>query len=179
MFRLVLIAVCLAASANAYSDGAPKVACGDLTPQHGAQLQTDKPPYSISGLSHVRSGEKLTLTLGGDEFLGFLIQARDGQNRVVGQFKVVDAQHSQTLDCSGPQVSLKWELGFNFFLININLFQDSLTHLKAVKGSPLSGVTFEWIAPAGYKGNVKFMATVVKTGFVYWVGRVTKDINVE
>jgi len=26
---------------------------------------------------------------------------------------------------------------------------------------------------------VKFMATVVQTGFVYWVGRVTKDVDVE
>ncbi|KAH8376933.1 hypothetical protein KR093_002289 [Drosophila rubida] len=159
MFRFLLIAVCLAAGVSAYSDGAPKVACGDMTPQHGAQLQTKKPPYSFSGPAHVRNDQKLTLTLGGDEFLGFMIQARDGQNRVVGQFKVVDAEHSQTLDCSGPQ--------------------DTLTHLKAVKGSPLSGLTFDWIPPAGYTGNVKFMATVVQTGFVYWVGRVTKDINVE
>ncbi|EDW03631.1 GH10402 [Drosophila grimshawi] len=143
MFRLLLIAACLAVSVNAYSEGAPKAACRDLTPQHGAELQTSKPPYSFSGPSHVRGDQQLTLTLGGAEFLGFLIQARDGQNRVVGQF------------------------------------QDSLTHLKAVKGSPLSGVTFAWTPPAGYKGNVKFMATVVQTGFVYWVGRVTKDIDVE
>ncbi|XP_034097820.1 defense protein l(2)34Fc [Drosophila sulfurigaster albostrigata] len=159
MFRLLLIAVCLAASAHAYSEGAPKVACGDLTPQHGAQLQTKKPPYSISGSSHVRNSQKLTLTLGGDEFMGFIIQARDGQNRVVGQFKVVDTEHSQTLDCSGPQ--------------------DTLTHLNAKKGSPLSGLTFEWIPPAGYTGNVKFMASVVQSSFVYWVGRVTKDVTVE
>ncbi|XP_032592369.1 defense protein l(2)34Fc [Drosophila grimshawi] len=159
MFRLLLIAACLAVSVNAYSEGAPKAACRDLTPQHGAELQTSKPPYSFSGPSHVRGDQQLTLTLGGAEFLGFLIQARDGQNRVVGQFQVVDAEHSQTLDCSGKQ--------------------DSLTHLKAVKGSPLSGVTFAWTPPAGYKGNVKFMATVVQTGFVYWVGRVTKDIDVE
>ncbi|XP_030569822.1 defense protein l(2)34Fc [Drosophila novamexicana] len=159
MFRLLLLAACLAVSVNAYSEGAPKAACRDLTPQHGAELQTRKPPYSFSGPSHVRGDQKLTLTLGGDEFLGFMIQARDGQNRVVGQFKVVDTARSQTLDCSGPQ--------------------DTLTHLKATKGSPLSGVTFDWIPPAGYKGNVKFMATVVQTGFVYWVGRVTKDIDVE
>lgn len=104
MFRLLLITVCLAVSVNAYSEGAPKAACRDLTPQHGAELQTKKPPYSFSGSSHVRGDQKLTLTLGGDEFLGFLIQARDGQNRVVGQFNVLDTQHSQTLDCSGPNV---------------------------------------------------------------------------
>lgn len=104
MFRLLLIAACLAVSVNAYSEGAPKAACRDLTPQHGAELQTKKPPYSFSGPSHVRGDQKLTLTLGGDEFLGFMIQARDGQNRVVGQFNVLDTQHSQTLDCSGPQV---------------------------------------------------------------------------
>jgi len=107
----------------------------------------------------VRSDQKLTLTLGGDEFLGFMIQARDGQNRVVGQFLVVDSVHSQTLDCSGKD--------------------DTITHLSAQKGKPLTGITFDWIPPAGYKGNVKFMATVVQTGFVYWVGRVTKDIDVE
>ncbi|KAH8410251.1 hypothetical protein KR009_010078 [Drosophila setifemur] len=159
MFRLLVIAACLAISVHGYSDGAPKAACRDLTPQHGAELQTAKPPYSFSGAAHVRNDDKLTLTLGGGDFLGFMVQARDGQNRIVGQFRVVDAAHSQTLDCSGKA--------------------DTLTHLKATKGSPLSGVTFEWIPPAGYVGNVKFMATVVQTGFVYWVGRVTKDINVE
>ncbi|XP_017067938.1 defense protein l(2)34Fc [Drosophila eugracilis] len=159
MFRLLVIAACLAISVHAYSEGAPKAACRDLTPQHGAKLQTDKPPYSITGPPHVRGDQKLTLTLGGDEFLGFMIQARDGQNRVVGQFQVVDPKHSQTLECSGKD--------------------DTLTHLKATKGSPLTSVTFDWIPPAGYKGNVKFMATVVQTGFVYWVGRVTKDVDVE
>ncbi|XP_022223337.1 defense protein l(2)34Fc [Drosophila obscura] len=159
MFRFLAIAACLAISVHAYSEGGPKVACRDLTPQHGAKLQTEKPPYSLAGPSHVRSDQKLRLTLGGDNFLGFMIQARDGQNRVVGQFQVVDDTHSQTLDCSGKQ--------------------DTLTHLKATKGSPLTGVTFDWIPPAGYKGNVKFMATVVQTSFVYWVGRVTKDIDVE
>ncbi|KAH8308285.1 defense protein l(2)34Fc [Drosophila kikkawai] len=159
MFRLLVIAACLAISVHAYSDGAPKTACPDLTPQHGAKLQTIKPPYSLSGPSHVRSGEKLKLTLGGDEFLGFMIQARDGQNRVVGQFQVVDADHSQTLSCSG----------------NAN----TLTHRKVNKESPLTQLTFEWLPPAGYKGNVKFMATVVQSSFVYWVGRVTKDIDVE
>ncbi|XP_017044043.1 defense protein l(2)34Fc [Drosophila ficusphila] len=159
MFRLLVIAACLAISVNAYRDGAPATACGDLTPQHGAKPQSTKSPYSLSGLSHVRSDQKLTLSLGGDEFLGFIIQARDGQNRVVGQFNVLDAKNSQTLDCSGKA--------------------NTLTHLNANKGSPLTSLQFEWIPPAGYKGNVKFMATVVQTGFVYWVGRVTKDVNVE
>ncbi|KAH8266774.1 hypothetical protein KR018_003011, partial [Drosophila ironensis] len=130
MFRLLVIAACLAIGAQGYSDGAPKTACKDLTPQHGAKLQTAKPPYSISGPAHVRNGETVKLTLGGDNFLGFIIQARDGQNRVVGQFDVVDSVHSQTLDCSGKQ--------------------DTLTHLKAKKDSPLSGITFEWTAPEGY-----------------------------
>ncbi|ALC39942.1 l-2-34Fc [Drosophila busckii] len=160
MFRLLLIAAaCLTVGVNAYSDGAPKAACRDLTPQHGAELQTKKPPYTLTGPHHVAAGEKLTLKLSGDDFLGFIIQARDGQNRAVGTFTVLDPAHSQTLDCSNPH--------------------DTLTHLKATKGSPLSEISFEWTAPANYKGNVKFMSTVVQTGFVYWVGRVTKDIDVE
>uniref|UniRef100_A0A6P4FKX2 Defense protein l(2)34Fc n=1 Tax=Drosophila rhopaloa TaxID=1041015 RepID=A0A6P4FKX2_DRORH len=159
MFRLLVILACLAISVHGYANGAPKTACGDLTPQHGAKLQTDKPPYFISGLTHVKGDQKLTLKLEGGDFLGFIIQARDGQNRVVGQFHVVDSQHSQTLDCSAKG--------------------DTLTHLKATKGSPLTSLEFEWAPPAGYKGNVKFMATVVQTGFVYWVGRVTKDVTVE
>ncbi|XP_020810699.1 defense protein l(2)34Fc [Drosophila serrata] len=159
MFRFLVVAVCLAISVHAYSDGAPKTACADLTPQHGAKLQTIKPPYSLSGPAHVRSNEKLKLTLGGDEFKGFIIQARDGQNRVVGKFQVVDAAHSQTLSCSGSD--------------------DTLTHRKINQDSPVTQVTFEWVPPAGYKGNVKFMASVVQSSFVYWVGRVTKDINVE
>lgn len=38
---------------------------------------------------------------------------------------------------------------------------------------------FEWIAPTDYKGKIKFYATVAKNAAIFWVGKVTKEVQVE
>lgn len=44
---------------------------------------------------------------------------------------------------------------------------------------PNYSVEFEWLAPVDYKGNVKFIATVVKSYAAFYERRVTKNVIVE
>lgn len=106
--KFLILAACVGI-AVAYSTGAPKDACADLTPQHGpVKSQTSAAPYSLSpSTDKVRRGDTIKLTLRGnnasDKIKGFLIQARDGA-LPIGQFKVVDQLNSQLLDCDSKGV---------------------------------------------------------------------------
>ncbi|XP_036321754.1 defense protein l(2)34Fc isoform X1 [Rhagoletis pomonella] len=158
MFRLLLLIACLAVPAYSNSAGAPKAICTNgLTPEHGLDGQSSAVPYRFSGDSKANNG-KVSLALGGSQgFLGFAIQARDANDKPVGTFKVVDSSTSQTLSCSNPD--------------------DTLTHKKIPHDNPIKSVAFAW-EPAGYKGKVKFVATVAKDGGTYWIRKVLKEVEV-
>ncbi|XP_054744846.1 defense protein l(2)34Fc [Anastrepha obliqua] len=158
MFRLVLLIACLAVPVYSYSAGAPNAICSNgLTPEHGVDGQSSPVPYSFSGDSKANNG-KVSLTLGGsDGFLGFAVQARDANDKPVGKFKVAEATKSQTLTCINPD--------------------DTLTHKKIPHDNPIKSVAFSW-EPAGYKGKVKFVATVAKDGGTYWIRKVLKEVEV-
>lgn len=107
MFRFLVIACCLAAPAFGYSTGAPKEICTNgLTPEHHVEPQSSAVPYFFSADSAVKAGDKLTVKLGGDEFLGFAIQVQDSNKKPIGSFKVVESNKSQTLTCSKADVSI-------------------------------------------------------------------------
>lgn len=113
MFRLTLLCICLAAPVFGYSTGGPKEICSNnLTPEHRVEGQKTAAPYTLSGGNGVKAGEKLSLTLSGDGFLGFAIQARNAQDQPVGSFKVVETNKSQTLTCSNADVSVRTSLFF-------------------------------------------------------------------
>uniref|UniRef100_A0A1B0BIX8 Reelin domain-containing protein n=1 Tax=Glossina palpalis gambiensis TaxID=67801 RepID=A0A1B0BIX8_9MUSC len=160
MFRFVLLTICLAVPALGYSTGGPQQICTNgLTPEHHVDPQTSPVPYSFSGGNTVKSGDKITITLEGGDFLGFAIQAHDSKGEPIGTFKIVESNKSQTLSCSNPD--------------------DTLTHKKIPKDNPITKVEFQWIAPAGYKGKVKFVGTVAKDGATFWVRKVLKEVDVE
>ena len=69
--------VTLIASANAYSSGAPKDACGTLMPGHGGSPQDNSnSPYKVKlATTTVNSDSTLDVTLEGSEsFKGFMLQ---------------------------------------------------------------------------------------------------------
>lgn len=106
MFRLIIFSICLLVPVFCYSKGAPKDICkNNLTPNHHAEPQYSAAPYRLSGAAAVKAGEKLSLTLSDDPFLGFAIQARNEKDEPVGQFKIVESNKSQTLTCSNPDVN--------------------------------------------------------------------------
>ncbi|KAM7354459.1 defense protein l(2)34Fc-like [Cochliomyia hominivorax] len=159
MFRVILIAFCLATPILAHSIGAPKSVCTNgLSVGHNAAPQTSEAPYSFSGENSVKSGEKIKITLSGDDFLGYVLQAQNAKEEPVGSFKILEDNKSQLLTCSAEG--------------------DTLTHVQLDK-NPIKSVEFEWLAPADYKGTVKFVATVVKDYRTFWERKVTKDVNVE
>lgn len=107
MLRFMVIALCLTVPAVwGNSAGAPAAVCKNgLTPEHHVEPQSIQVPYSFSGSSAVKAGDKITLTLGGDKFLGFALQAQDANEKPVGTFKVIETNKSQLLTCSNAGVS--------------------------------------------------------------------------
>lgn len=106
MFRFLVIACCLAVPALGYSTGAPKEICTNgLTPEHHVPEQSEPVPYFFSSDKEVKAGDKITIKLGGDGFLGFAIQVHDTNKKPIGSFKVLDPKTSQTLTCSKSDVS--------------------------------------------------------------------------
>ncbi|XP_055848535.1 defense protein l(2)34Fc [Episyrphus balteatus] len=155
MFYLIVVVAALVAPVWSNSAGAPVAVCKNgLVPEHGVGAQSSSPPYSLSGGSSVKAGQQIDLTLSGDEFLGWAIQAHSADNKPIGAFKP-DSQ-SQTINCSGAD--------------------NTLTHKKLK--APIKSLKIKWQAPEGHKGPVTFHATVVKNGGTFWVGKVKKDVSV-
>lgn len=49
----------------------------------------------------------------------------------------------------------------------ITPFQNSITH-KKINDNGISEVTFQWIAPRDFQGQVQFVGTVALNGGVFW-----------
>lgn len=126
MLRFMVIALCLAVPAVwANSAGAPQAVCKNgLTPEHHVEPQSSAVPYSFSGSNGVKAGDKITLTLGGGDFLGFALQAHDKSGKPVGTFKVIETNKSQLLTCSKAGVSCfkKSHTISIFFLFSLIIF---------------------------------------------------------
>ncbi|XP_055905345.1 defense protein l(2)34Fc isoform X2 [Eupeodes corollae] len=155
MFYYIVLIAAFVAPVWSNSAGAPaKVCTNGLVPEHGVGSQSGSAPYSLSGGSSVKAGDQIELTLSGDEFLGWAIQAHSADNKPIGAFK--PDSNSQTISCSGPD--------------------NTLTHKKLK--APIKSLKIHWQAPEGHKGPVTFQATVVKNGGTFWVGKVKKDVAV-
>ncbi|CAD6997942.1 unnamed protein product [Ceratitis capitata] len=98
----------------------------------------------------------LRLSGGHGAFSGFAIQAQDPNGAPVGKFQIVDGYKSRTTTCRNSD--------------------DTILHTEAQQERPLKSVDFSWI-PAGYQGNVRFVATLAKEDGP-WVRRTLKEINV-
>jgi len=106
MLRFIIVTVCLVVPVLSNSTGAPSAICKNgLTPEHHVDGQTSPVPYSFSGPDNVRSGEKIQITLGGENFLGLAIQVQNTRGQPIGQFKIVENNKSQTVTCANPGVS--------------------------------------------------------------------------
>lgn len=111
--KLALLLVSVAAfgypkTALAYSQGAPLEVCSDLMPQHGAPGQTTDSPYTLTpNRKSVKGGESITLTLASKDFSkfkGFIVQARDGDDKPIGSFTPLPASKNNT------EFKGKWQL---------------------------------------------------------------------
>lgn len=108
----LFILVAVLGLASAYRHGAPASACGSLKPRHKHyRPQTDDAPYELI-LSRDNSTPEwsIKVTLKGNtennDFLGFLVQAREDQ-APIGKFTVLRefSDISQLLTCENRGVS--------------------------------------------------------------------------
>ncbi|XP_023306374.2 defense protein l(2)34Fc-like [Lucilia cuprina] len=158
MLRLIILVLCLAVPDLCYSKKELELeVCTDLNPGYNEKPQNTKAPYQFYGKQSMKSGEKITLSLSGDTFLDFIIQAQNYRNEPIGRFNVVESKKSKAIKCSAEEDTL----------INIDLYN-----------KPMKGVQFEWLSPINYKGTVNFVATVFKDRHTFWVRKVTRKVTV-
>ena len=148
---------------QAYSSGAPKGACLDLTPKHNFDPQPNpiQPTHQIvTKRDSFGLGEKVELELtvpAPNQFKGFLIQARNQDQEIVGHFETEDP-NVELMDCDAKEHS-------------------AITHVNAqVKQS----VKATWIAPTNsslVETGVKFFYTVVERKDKFWVGQQSKVLE--
>jgi len=131
----------LVASARAYSSGAPRSACDTLRPSHGpgdTTLSGARAPYVLKAPRAARPGEKLTVSLGGASFKGFMVRALDGAGNSVGRFVAEPSDSWQAMTCQRSG--------------------DTATHQR---GPPYSQLRLLWEAPSK-PGTYRLIATVVE-----------------
>nr|CAH0100357.1 unnamed protein product [Daphnia galeata] len=160
-FKYVCFSLCLYLALNGNNvaiqgapNGAPRLACGDMTPQHGVDPQTSVSPYATTPSSaSIAQGSKVTLTLAPidsvDTFKGFLVIGFDNANQAggpIGSFSAIS--EGQTLDCPGVNA------------------MNAATHMS---NANKTSVTMDWTAPAGFVGTVLFKTSYVQQVDLFWV----------
>ncbi|XP_030836795.1 putative defense protein 3 isoform X2 [Strongylocentrotus purpuratus] len=149
----------------AYSSGAPRGACVNLTPGHqnNASMiippQTGPSPYALSVSKNMYTPkEALTVSVNGASFRGILLQARLADDTLAGSFSN-EPTNTKLIDCTNqPSTNSR----------------DSVTHANSDPKS--AGTSFTWTAP-GDVGNVTFTATVLQEYEVFWVKLTSQEIS--
>lgn len=70
-----------------------------------------------------------------------------------------------------------YQINFNLFFFLVRYIQNAATH-KKIFGSGLSSVKLTWVAPPELSEEVKFYATVVLNGGIFWVNSVVEQVKV-
>ncbi|KAL1006698.1 hypothetical protein UPYG_G00075570 [Umbra pygmaea] len=151
IFIVATIALVLS-GVRCYPSGKVTESCIDMVPQHGSNLQTSKGPYLVDvNTSSFKEGDKVTVTLRGGTFLGFMLQARlVGGVSPLGSFSI-------------PSVT-----GGQAQLLTCGITNSAVSHTS---GSSKSSIQVTWIAPtSGPLNNIQFSATFVQKTQTFWVG---------
>lgn len=145
-------------------NGAPVSVCDTMLPFHGGGIPplTTTSPFRITPVtSVVGSGQELQVEIesfpANVVFKGFMIQARNRfpPNEVLGQFELTDESAVKLINCGGEA--------------------NTATHTNTQTKKDLA---LEWIAPAGFKGEVVFNATIAQDYDKFWVGIESTPVKV-
>ncbi|XP_045030123.1 putative ferric-chelate reductase 1 homolog [Daphnia magna] len=161
---VVITYSCVSIEVMGSSSGAPATACDSMTPGHGYSPMTVPCPFeTLLSQTEMSSSDVLTVTIqqsvsSTQSFKGFLIMAFDQTEGVVGTFKMASSdESSKTLDCGG-------------------VYENAATHRTS---SLKQSVTFEWIPPESFDGQVFFRTTFVESFSQYWVKELSEQtVNV-
>lgn len=146
-----LLSLLLVPPVLSYANGKVSKACSGMEPHHHSRGQTSPSPYQLQANSSTyRPGELVQVTLWGQSFEGFLLQARDPAQddpAALGSFVLTDPRSSQLLNC--------------------NKHKDSaVSHTsKSLK----SLVRVLWRPPSDPPTQVQFLVTVVSHYDKFWV----------
>ncbi|KAK2147142.1 hypothetical protein LSH36_568g02037 [Paralvinella palmiformis] len=124
---------------DGYSEGAPVEACTALKPLHDSEPETRETPYTFTAYHDFVDDQTPIVNvtiLGSDRvwFKGFLLQARDNNNDLIGEF-IDHRDNSIFVECSEHDP------------------RSSVTQKRAF---PKKSVNFIWKPPVGYTGKVTF-----------------------
>ncbi|KAK6989713.1 ferric-chelate reductase 1 [Biomphalaria glabrata] len=121
--------------------------CGSMIPSHGASAQSVTAPFQITFCpAWYQAGSTVTVTISNTSmtyFKGFMVQARQNPGTSTRYGTFMTTAHSNNA-CSSSAV----------------------VHNGDGNKARLS---FQWTAPAAASGNLKFLATFVKSERVFWV----------
>ncbi|XP_077401441.1 reeler domain containing 1 [Vanacampus margaritifer] len=160
-----VILSCVALPVAAFSRGAGSAACQTMSPGHIRAQPQDPQQSHVTIRTSVRSylpGQLVTVTVRSSrDFMGFLLQARSGEDS-----EVTSGAGSPA---AGPVlVGGSWTLAPpGTHTLRCLSEGDTLTHSdKQLKRN----LSFVWRAPDVPVGDVRFYITVVQSYFVYWAG---------
>lgn len=145
-------------------NGAPESVCYTMLPFHGGGIPplTTASPFRITPVtSVVGSGQELQIEIesfpANVVFKGFMIQARNRfpPNEVLGHFEQTDESAVKLINCGGES--------------------NTATHTNTQTKKDLA---LEWIAPANFKGEVVFNATIAQDYDKFWVGLESTPVKV-
>ena len=138
-----------------------KGACLDLTPKHNANAQPSPSNHQLEFKKDTFGlGEKVDFELkvpAPNHFKGFLIQARNENNEIVGHFETEDF-NVDLMDCDAKEHS-------------------SITHVNA---QDKQSIKASWISPMNstvVKTGVKFFYTVVERKDKFWMDQQSETLN--
>ncbi|XP_077355845.1 reeler domain containing 1 [Festucalex cinctus] len=160
-----VILSCVALPVAAFSRGAGSAACQTMSPGHIRAQPQDLQQSHVTIRTSVRSylpGQLVTVTVRSSrDFMGFLLQARSGEDSEVAGGAGSPAE--------GPVlVGGSWTLAPpGTHTLRCLSEGDTLTHSdKQLKRN----LSFVWRAPDVPVGDIRFYITVVQSYFVYWAG---------
>ncbi|XP_034531112.1 uncharacterized protein LOC117806328 [Notolabrus celidotus] len=92
---------------HGFASGGFPQSCGSMLPEHGNPAHDTEPPFLIS-YEEGNDEELFTVSLRSKNsirFKGFMLQARDEEDNLVGTFKALNAYPTTLLDCDGTKAS--------------------------------------------------------------------------
>ncbi|KFO26878.1 ferric-chelate reductase 1 [Fukomys damarensis] len=137
-------------SVASYPNGKVTQSCHRMIPKHGHSPRPEPTHHMALSQTTFRPGDQIEVTLSGQPFKGFLVEARNAEDLdgpPVGSFMLIDHEVSQLLTCDDIQGS-------------------AVSHTSS---SNKTEIKVYWKAPSSAPNHIRFLATVVKNYKIYWV----------
>ncbi|XP_039602036.1 putative defense protein 3 [Polypterus senegalus] len=144
---------------QSYPSGAPTGVCSSMLPSHPpASPSNNTSIYTVNfTVNAYKPGQAVSVKIAGNQYKGFLLEARDAGQNIVGSW------------ISPPS---------NCKLITCTTGNDAVTHSDNTPKVP--SLLFQWKAPSeNCPSKVTFYATVVQSEYVFWTMLKSADLQLD